>query len=589
MKMLQSYLFNRAEDVRAIVVPLVAIGHDEDFLVPPQSLQAWAGYAPAGAGTFELVALEDHVDGEVLAAQGHGFSRSPTEALLGRISGTCTKYELGKELVDILPDIGPTDSPLPTEVDCVVVGAGIAGVCQGRAFRDAGRSVAIIDRYDKIGGIWTYYANKFSRVNSSEPAYRVVNQEGPASRPNEDHSPTHDILRDIYTVAAMSCLGKFYLRTNVVKIEKLPDSTYNVHTKNVATGKTHTVHCRVISIHVNRRIGKRRDVVYPGESHFRGDIVYGYANEVCPLQFWGKRVIVVGAGAFAFENLRTALEHGARHVTMLGRRAGSTCPKWIDMIAFLRPLDEWFNTNRNGNIISFDGWRRCYEDAGLPTPDCWAEGLLKPHNHTVSVSDMGFIAGYHGMVDLKVGEIKEFRADGQGVVLKDGRLIDCDIVIKATGFHLNDEVPKMTGHDKMYSFGLLDLNMQYGAEPLLDGGQFGSAKGNIAKGEAEDTETSEKELWEGVQTMQKLGLPDVSQRANPFGSSYAGPMLAQAYYFSWLAEHEGMQKDLIENAGPPTQGSVQLWSSVIGASTMRTVKKLVGSLGGSSGLGDGVR
>lgn len=100
------------------------------------------------------------------------------------------------------------------------------------------------------------------------------------------------------------------------------------------------------------------------------------------------------------------------------------------------------------------------EDAGVRTPSCWDEGLLrlgfawhlccwgpcwyhqkqctepkgdkaiplvprKPHNHTISVteaqrisegrvrvlplcltrSDLAFIGGYHGLVDLRVGEI----------------------------------------------------------------------------------------------------------------------------------------------------------------------------------------
>ena len=38
----------------------------------------------------------------------------------------------------------------------------------------------------------------------------------------------------------------------------------------------------------------------------------------------------------------------------------------------------------------------CYVDAGLKSPQCWKEGLLKPNNHTISVSDVAFVAGFHG-------------------------------------------------------------------------------------------------------------------------------------------------------------------------------------------------
>ncbi|CAE8638874.1 unnamed protein product, partial [Polarella glacialis] len=252
--------------------------------------------------------------------------------------------------------------------------------------------------------------------------------------------------------------------------------TYDLSVRCLTTSRVYNVHAKVVSFNVNRRIGKRRSITWPGAEHFRGEEVYGYANEVLDLKFWGKKVLVVGAGAFAFENLRTAIERGAKQVTILGRRSGTTCPKWIDMIAFLRPLDNYFNTNKSGNIISFDAWRQCYKDACLDTPECWEEGLLKPHNHTVSVSDLAFLGGYYGLVDLRVGEIASFRSDGQGVLLKDGSGLDCDIVIKATGFHLNDEVPAVTGYSKIHSFNLLDFNLNYGAEPLLDGGQHGSQK-----------------------------------------------------------------------------------------------------------------
>ena len=57
-------------------------------------------------------------------------------------------------------------------MDCVIVGAGIAGVTSARAMVEAGRDVLILDRYASLGGIWTYYANQFSRVNTSEVGYR---------------------------------------------------------------------------------------------------------------------------------------------------------------------------------------------------------------------------------------------------------------------------------------------------------------------------------------------------------------------------------------------------------------------------------
>jgi len=267
-------------------------------------------------------------------------------------------------------------------------------------------------------------------------------------------------------------------------------------------------------------------------------------------------------------------------VTILGRRAGTTCPKWIDMIAFLRPLDPWdWSTNKKGNPISFDAWEKCYKDAGLKTPECWEEGLLKPHNHTVSVSDLAYIAGYHGMVDLRVGTIKCFCNDGHRVELTNGDKIDVDIIIKATGFHLNTEVPQITGEKRIYSFNLLNYNLNYGAEPLLDAGQFASAKGKVEvqyEDEADDLAVSM-----GSQTMQNMGFPPIMMRANPFGSSYVGGMLGSAYYFKWLVEHPESQEALMDTVGKPQGDTVEQWVSSIGTGTMFTIRKLIAKISGS--------
>eukprot|EP00438_Fugacium_kawagutii_P007442 Skav210451 [mRNA] locus=scaffold1297:211831:216515:+ [translate_table: standard] len=219
--------------------------------------------------------------------------------------------------------------------------------------------------------------------------------------------------------------------------------------------------------------------------------------------FRAAQVIVVGAGAFAYENLRTAIEHGARHVTMLGRRSGTTCPKWQSCLRF-------YNTNKAGNIISFDVWKQCYkadychsmdmiifgcrislddlgwlrgkylwkhneawhstslQDSGLPEPECWAEGLLKPHNHTVS--DLGFIAGYHGLATLR-----------------------------------------------------------YGAEPLLDGAQFGSAKGRVAEEEQVSEEALER----------------------------VGSVVYRLCHDGRLVTHPEFQKDLMEASGEPCQDAAR--------------------------------
>lgn len=573
-RLIKKYAQPRQGNAARIVVPLLAFCHDEDPLVASTSVEAWRDVAPA-ADQFEFVPLEDFEDSETLAWQGHGYASSPVPTIINKIVELSDKHRIIKDIDEVKKiDIGPTDGPLPDKADVLVVGAGIAGVTGAAILGPrAGRSVLVVDRFHEIGGIWNFYANKFSRVNTSELGYRIVDQ---ALRPNEDHSPTHDIMRDVFEVAKES-YGCFRLQQEVKKIEKNPDETYTATIKDVRTGKLSKVVAKAVSIHVNRRLGRRRSVVYPNEISFRGDLVYGYANEVLPLKFWGRRVIVIGAGAFAFENLRTALEHGAKHATILGRRSGTTCPKWIDVIAFIRPCDQYYVQNKAGNMISFEAWRKCYTDCNLKTPECWEEGLLKPHNHTVSVSDLAFVGGYYGMVDLKVGEIKNFRPDGHGVLLKDGSKMEADVVIKCTGFHLNSDVPGICGLSKMYPWGSLDHNMGYGAEPQLDGGQFGGSKGKV---QLEVEEVNQDEIMAGMRKMTELGFPTawLIPRAHPYGSGYVHGMMQMHHFFDYLLAHPEEQKMLLKTAGAPVNDTTQLWASHLAQGLLAVMKRIVVAL-----------
>jgi len=65
----------------------------------------------------------------------------------------------------------------------------------------------------------------------------------------------------------------------------------------------------------------------------------------------GKRIAVLGAGASAFDNAATALEHGAREVTLCFRRpslVNVNAYRWAEFVGFLRHL---------GDLPDADRWR----------------------------------------------------------------------------------------------------------------------------------------------------------------------------------------------------------------------------------------
>merc|ERR1719191_2084139 len=102
------------------------------------------------------------------------------------------------------------------------------------------------------------------------------------------------------------------------------------------------------------------------------------------------------------------------------------------------------------------------------------------------------------MADCDVTEISKFLPDGHGAIMTNGKSVDFDIVVKCTGFHLNQEVVNITGHKQMFQQGYLDVNLFYTAEVLLDASQF----------------------------------------VSPYGSSYVGMMMTNVKTFAKFFKHE---------------------------------------------------
>jgi FAD-dependent urate hydroxylase len=91
----------------------------------------------------------------------------------------------------------------------------------------------------------------------------------------------------------------------------------------------------------------------------------------------GKRVAVLGAGASAFDNAATALEHGAREVRMFFRRpklVNVNAYRWAESVGFLKHLgelpdaDKWrfiLQITRMGQLPPTDTLRRASEQPGF--------------------------------------------------------------------------------------------------------------------------------------------------------------------------------------------------------------------------------
>ena len=245
--------------------------------------------------------------------------------------------------------------------------------------------------------------------------------------------------------------------------------------------------------------------------------------------------VILGMGAFAIENMRTAFERGAAHVTLLCRRRGTVCPQLVDWLNFIRPWEARDRPPRPvvtalqhmvtalgtygcspehlrfqvrdhqprhataGDAEVLQAWRGAYDASGAVRPECWQQGLLKPDGHTVSVSDLFFVAHHLGMMSVELGEAACLEPGG--VRTNTGKLLEAGVVVKApqlqpqaatprtqaaylsylpqaVGFETNAANSRMLGRGHMRPNGLVERDLWLLAEPHLDAGAFTSPFGS---------------------------------------------------------------------------------------------------------------
>jgi hypothetical protein len=364
--------------------------------------------------------------------------------------------------------IGNSGAP-PAKVDVAIVGAGVIGLYAANRMRNSGISYVILDKGDKVGGIWSLYANAASRVNTSESAYRLIEKKG---RSNRDHSATREILEDIHRLAD-GVADDLYLDTAVEKIEK---SEHGYRLGLMRGDASAVIESKGVILAINDRVGSPREIGWPGLPRFKGEVVSGISGHAEILDWRGKEVVIVGMGAFAVENARTALEGGARHVTVVGRRHGTVCPKIIDYLNFATPYDDAFQHDKKSNIRNMTYWKKLYDLSGATQPECWM-GKIKHDGHTISVSDIWFIGHYLKKLETVTGAVTELEENG--VVVDDRQHIRADIVVNCIGFERNTSAAKaLCGYREMYNNNYVDKDFMYLADAYIDDGAFNSFFGS---------------------------------------------------------------------------------------------------------------
>ena len=348
--------------------------------------------------------------------------------------------------------------PSPRDLDVLIVGAGISGI--GAAYHLAtklpGKTFAILEGRDAIGGTWDLF--RYPGIRSDSDLHTFGYSFKPWTHENAiaGADAILDYLRD---TVAENGLGEHIRFGHRVIGASWSSATarWTVTTQRTDTGETVELTCRFLfsgTGYYDYEAGYTPE--FEGTEDFAGRIVHPQ-HWPEDLDHAGKKVVVIGSGATAI-TLVPSMADTAAHVTMLQRS-----PSYVmslpakDAIANLLPRllggERAYRVTRRKNVaiqraiyrlsrrhpelvrrvLRFDAKRRLGDSCDVdthfaPAYDPWDQRLC-----IVPDGDL-FRAIRDGRASVVTDRIERFTE--RGLLLESGAELEADIVVTATGLNL---------------------------------------------------------------------------------------------------------------------------------------------------------
>jgi cation diffusion facilitator CzcD-associated flavoprotein CzcO len=343
-----------------------------------------------------------------------------------------------------------------TDVDVVIIGAGISGI--GAAYRiterNPGTSYVILERRAQLGGTWDLF--RYPGVRSDSSIFTLCFPWEPWTRKEGVADGVH--IRDYLNTTTRKYGIDQHIRFNThVRSADWDSSTDTWTVTAECNGDDVTYRGRFVffgSGYYNYDEGYTPD--FPGLDEFGGTVVH---PQHWPegLDYRGKKVIVIGSGATAMSLIPSLAEKAAR-VTMLQRSptyifSGSRYSASTDLLRKMLPRRVAHSIIRQRNAL-LEGliWFLARKAPGFVK---WLirQGAVKnlPEGYDVDThfkprynpwdqrlclipdADL-YTAISDGRAEVVTDHIDHF--DSTGIVLKSGRHLDADVIVTATGLQL---------------------------------------------------------------------------------------------------------------------------------------------------------
>jgi cation diffusion facilitator CzcD-associated flavoprotein CzcO len=322
----------------------------------------------------------------------------------------------------------------PALPKCCIIGAGAGGIVTAKALADRGVPFDWFELSDRVGGQWA-----FENPNGRSAAYRSLHIDTSKEQlqfsdypmpPETPHYLHHtQVLSYLHSyMKEFGLTGRVTLKTEVLEAKRDAQGTWIIRLGN---GQVRSYDALFVC-NGHHWDPRWPEPAYPG--HFDGSQIHShsYRDPFTPVDFRGKRVLVVGMGNSAMD-IATELcpRHIAQKLFVSTRRGAHIFPRYM----LGKPADKgklypWLP-------LSLQRWagRRLFhfavgymEDFGLPKPD---HRVFEAH---ISVSDMfpSYVAS--GDIEMRPG-IRELTGDS--VLFEDGRREKIDIIVWATGYKIS--------------------------------------------------------------------------------------------------------------------------------------------------------
>ena len=311
--------------------------------------------------------------------------------------------------------------------DYAIIGAGPSGLAMARELQKLGLSADGFEAADSVGGLWDISNPRSTMYESAHLISSRTTTEFTEfpMRTSVDY-PGHRALKEYFDdyADAFGLRSMFQFQSRVTSVERHERGGWLV-TVETPTGTVSKAYRGVIL--ANGTLAEPKVPEFPGA--FDGEIMHTSAYKH-PSQLTGKRVLIIGAGNSGCDIAVDAVHH-AESVDLSVRRGYYFVPRYLfgkpsDTLNQGRPLPRRLKQIVDTRVLrAFTGDPVRF---GFPKPN------YKIYESHPIVNTL--VLQHLGQGDLRVvPDIAEF--DGSSVVFRSGEREEYDLVLLATGYHLD--------------------------------------------------------------------------------------------------------------------------------------------------------